>query len=51
MSSVVLVTMVLGSSGMMPVVILAAMVSFVVSELLPTGRTARSADVAAAGAA
>ncbi|GHI88733.1 chloride channel protein [Streptomyces xanthophaeus] len=50
-SSVVLVTMVLGSSGMMPVVILAAMVSFVVSELLPTGRTARSADVTAAGAA
>ncbi|MFD3699875.1 chloride channel protein [Streptomyces sp. NPDC058646] len=42
-SSVVLVTLVLGSSAMMPVVILAAVVAFVVSELLPPGRAAKTA--------
>ncbi|MGP3687112.1 chloride channel protein [Streptomyces sp. IBSNAI002] len=37
-SSVVLVVLVLGSTAMMPVVILAAVVAFVVTELLPAGR-------------
>ncbi|MFD4240142.1 chloride channel protein [Streptomyces sp. NPDC058525] len=37
-SSVVLVVLVLGSTAMMPVVILAAVVAFAVTELLPAGR-------------
>ncbi len=37
-SSVVLVVLILGSTAMMPVVILATVVAFVVTELLPPGR-------------
>ncbi|MDA5282939.1 chloride channel protein [Streptomyces sp. NPDC054904] len=37
-SSVLLVVLLLGSTAMMPVVILAAVVAFVVTELLPAGR-------------
>ncbi|MEU9372519.1 chloride channel protein [Streptomyces sp. NPDC048255] len=49
-SSVVLVTLVLGTSAMMPVVILAAVVSFVVSELLPSHGHAEKAEKTVAGA-
>lgn len=51
-SSVVLVTLVLGSAAMMPVVILAAVVSFVVTEVLPPpGHKAKARAAAAAAAA
>ncbi|MCX4692334.1 chloride channel protein [Streptomyces sp. NBC_01408] len=50
-SSVVLVTLILDTSAMMPVVILAAVVSFVVSELLPPhGHAEEKAERAVAGA-
>lgn len=39
-SSVVLVALLLGSAAMMPAVILAAVVAFVITELLPPGRAA-----------
>lgn len=42
-SSVVLVVMLIGATGMTPVVILAAVVAFVTAELLPPGRSVTSA--------
>lgn len=63
-SSVVLVVLVLGSVAMIPVVILASVVAFVTTQLLPPGRTvpqvgkpaeppaaeSQSADTASSGA-